>query len=212
MTTTVAAEKKDEKVEKRKALGRGLASLLPGPRVVASTEARGPSGGGGGADSGIHGSGDAGETKVPRFARDDKSSEATAAAATRAGAPAPHEASGGDETAEVITIQAQAITHHQMVTALAVELIEKNPYQTRYVFDEEMFAGAGGFDQGKRGGTAGGGASGGRGGTIHPGAGGAAAAGVEDGGEADDPGDCAKAFAAAGGGDDGAGERAAGGF
>jgi ParB family chromosome partitioning protein len=138
MTTTVAAEKKDEKVEKRKALGRGLASLLPGPRVVASTEARGPSGGAGGADSGIHGSGDAGETKVPRFARDDKSSEATAAAATRAGAPAPHEASGGDETAEVITIQAQAITHHQMVTALAVELIEKNPYQTRYVFDEEM--------------------------------------------------------------------------
>jgi len=51
MTTTVAAEKKDEKVEKRKALGRGLASLLPGPRVVASTEARGPSGGAGGADS-----------------------------------------------------------------------------------------------------------------------------------------------------------------
>lgn len=43
MTTTAAAEnlagrpaaeKKDEKVEKRKALGRGLASLLPGPRVV----------------------------------------------------------------------------------------------------------------------------------------------------------------------------------
>jgi ParB family chromosome partitioning protein len=30
------------------------------------------------------------------------------------------------------------MTHHQMVSALAVELIEKNPYQTRYVFDEEM--------------------------------------------------------------------------
>src|SRR5580693_318543 len=35
MTSTVAAEKKAEKVEKRRALGRGLASLLPGPRVVA---------------------------------------------------------------------------------------------------------------------------------------------------------------------------------
>jgi hypothetical protein len=43
MTTTSAAEnlagrtveKKDEKVEKRRALGRGLESLLPGPRVVA---------------------------------------------------------------------------------------------------------------------------------------------------------------------------------
>ena len=43
MTTTAAAEnlggravveKKDEKTEKRRALGRGLASLLPGPRVV----------------------------------------------------------------------------------------------------------------------------------------------------------------------------------
>jgi ParB family transcriptional regulator, chromosome partitioning protein len=137
MTTTVAAEKKDEKVEKRKALGRGLASLLPGPRVVASTEARVPSG-----EQTIppfiQGSGDAGETKVPRSARDEMSSEATAAAmeATGAGAPAPHEV--GDETAEVITIQAQAMTHHQMVSALAVELIEKNPYQTRYVFDEEM--------------------------------------------------------------------------
>jgi ParB family transcriptional regulator, chromosome partitioning protein len=136
MTTTVTAEKKDEKVEKRKALGRGLASLLPGPRVVASTEARVPSG-----EQTIppfiQGSGDAGETKVPRFARDEMSSEATAAA-SRAGAPAPHEASVGDEPAEVITIQAQAMTHHQMVSALAVELIEKNPYQTRYVFDEEM--------------------------------------------------------------------------
>ncbi|MFZ0417569.1 MAG: hypothetical protein WAM04_05660, partial [Candidatus Sulfotelmatobacter sp.] len=93
MTTTVAAEKKDEKVEKRKALGRGLASLLPGPRVVVSTEARVPSGGAGGAGGGIHSSGDAGETKVPRFARDDMSSEEAAAAASRAGAPAPHEAS-----------------------------------------------------------------------------------------------------------------------
>ena len=27
-------EKKEEKVEKRRALGRGLESLLPGPRVV----------------------------------------------------------------------------------------------------------------------------------------------------------------------------------
>src|SRR5271156_3040413 len=45
MTTTSAAEKlaghsagdkKGEKVEKRRALGRGLASLLPGPRVVSA--------------------------------------------------------------------------------------------------------------------------------------------------------------------------------
>jgi ParB family transcriptional regulator, chromosome partitioning protein len=44
MTTTGAAEKlaakPAEKVEKRRALGRGLESLLPGPRVVAGTGAR----------------------------------------------------------------------------------------------------------------------------------------------------------------------------
>jgi ParB family chromosome partitioning protein len=40
----------------------------------------------------------------------------------------------------VISIQAQAMVHHHMVAQLAVELIEKNPYQTRYVFDEEMLA------------------------------------------------------------------------
>jgi hypothetical protein len=51
MTNTAAAEnlagrageKKDEKVEKRRALGRGLESLLPGPRVVSSPESRVPS-------------------------------------------------------------------------------------------------------------------------------------------------------------------------
>ncbi|MGB8580615.1 MAG: hypothetical protein WCD47_07315, partial [Candidatus Sulfotelmatobacter sp.] len=42
MATTLA-EKKDEKVvEKRKALGRGLASLLPGPRAVTAPAPRVP--------------------------------------------------------------------------------------------------------------------------------------------------------------------------
>jgi ParB family transcriptional regulator, chromosome partitioning protein len=35
MANAAIVEKKDEKLEKRKALGRGLASLLPGPRAVA---------------------------------------------------------------------------------------------------------------------------------------------------------------------------------
>ena len=37
-----AIEKKEEKVEKRRALGRGLESLLPGPRVVVSPASRVP--------------------------------------------------------------------------------------------------------------------------------------------------------------------------
>jgi len=133
-----ASEKKEEKVEKRRALGRGLESLLPGPRVVKSTEYPVP----GTESSG--GGGSAGETKVPRFARDDKGvtgddgSVGTPASegmeATRAGAPAPHLPD------EVISIQAVAEDHivGNRVAHLRLEVIEKNPYQTRYVFDEEM--------------------------------------------------------------------------
>jgi hypothetical protein len=118
MTTTAAAEnlagrpvaeKKDEKVEKRKALGRGLASLLPGPRVVgasteyASTEYR----------SGAlpyTGGGDASETQVPRFARDDKTELPASAGWRQRGqeCAAPHEQLS-HEPSEVISIQAQAI-------------------------------------------------------------------------------------------------------
>jgi ParB family transcriptional regulator, chromosome partitioning protein len=117
MATTVA-EKKEEKVEKRRALGRGLASLLPGPRAVVNAEPRvATDGAGAAADR----NGDGGGTKVPRFARDDKS-EASGDAAAHETAPA------------AIPIQAQ----QHVVAMLDVELIEKNPYQTRYVFDEEM--------------------------------------------------------------------------
>jgi ParB family transcriptional regulator, chromosome partitioning protein len=98
------AEKKDEKVEKRRALGRGLESLLPGPRVVAPAREGGPGQIGG----------EGGETKVPRFARDDT--------------PAPQN--------EVISIHAQAISGSSVVN-LDVTLIDANPYQTRYMFEEE---------------------------------------------------------------------------
>ena len=63
--TTSAAENtagragEKDKVEKRRALGRGLESLLPGPRVVA-----------GGATAGT--SGAAGKPQVPPFVRNDK--------------------------------------------------------------------------------------------------------------------------------------------
>ena len=61
MANTVAAEKlagqaEKEKIEKRRALGRGLESLLPGPRVVS------PGQGGGAGD----------KQQVPHFVRNDK--------------------------------------------------------------------------------------------------------------------------------------------
>lgn len=94
--SAVVVEKKDEK---RKALGRGLASLLPGPRVVPSSE---PSSEPGGVPA------------VPAVAPE--------MAATRAGTPAPHETSSAQH----------------VVTNLSIESIDKNPYQTRAAFDEEM--------------------------------------------------------------------------
>jgi ParB family chromosome partitioning protein len=124
-----AIEKKDEKVEKRRALGRGLASLLPGPRVV------------------VQPGGDGGETKVPHFVRDDKGEErgdknnqdraGQSRAAVLSSAPDAVATLEPEETPEVISISAEAMPRNAVVS-LSVELIDKNPYQTRYVFDEEM--------------------------------------------------------------------------
>jgi ParB family chromosome partitioning protein len=156
MTTSAAenlagrvGEKKDEKVEKRRALGRGLESLLPGPRVVQSSAvSHQPSAIGAAsvaADVPAIGSGD-GETKVPRFARDDnrvarddsrgEQPGSEEIEASRTGVSDPH----GPASDEVISIQAVADDRilGNRVAHVAIELIEKNPYQTRYVFDEEM--------------------------------------------------------------------------
>jgi ParB family transcriptional regulator, chromosome partitioning protein len=170
MTTSAAekvgGEKKDEKVEKRRALGRGLASLLPGPRVVstASPQELKPESslssngtlrpGSGQASEAVpfanslpaEGGGGDGETKIPRFARNDnplgvrndKSEvESPASAeleASRTGVSDPH------EHGEVISISAvaDASVPGDSVAHLPLDSIDKNPYQTRYVFDEEM--------------------------------------------------------------------------
>jgi ParB family transcriptional regulator, chromosome partitioning protein len=143
-------------VEKRRALGRGLASLLPGPRVVVSPERDSSR-----ADSATAGSRDDGsEQQVPHFVRNDNASSNLPPSPTpssdnplssakpvltdnaasgemeaqRPGAPAPQLAD------EVISIQAVAEGRipANLVAHLHIELIDKNPYQTRYVFDEEM--------------------------------------------------------------------------
>src|ERR1035437_7125109 len=186
MTTGAAAENTagragdKEKVEKRRALGRGLESLLPGPRVVA--------GGAPGQSSGA-----AGKQQVPHFVRNDKTSlsdrpvsngaddkhrgeafsgviravaeDAVTESPRTAGAPAPHGtaelgsagqpgAAGPASTTpaftasdspaqpaadETITIYAQAESRMpgNLVVNLAIADIDKNPFQTRYVDDDE---------------------------------------------------------------------------
>jgi ParB family chromosome partitioning protein len=221
--TTSAAEnlaghsdKDKEKVEKRRALGRGLASLLPGPRVVPGMGASGQSGGAFGgqqippsgrndrasnvttttgaeapalkaahdAAPSAFASGQAlkgrSSTEVDTASAEEKPSAgtseisahaavpevgSTAAVETRAGARAPHEAyevaysdPPGDLAGRpasdprgfqppydstsadgTLTINAQAETRvpSNLVINLAIANINKNPFQTRYVDDDD---------------------------------------------------------------------------
>lgn len=123
-------EKKDEKAEKRKALGRGLASLLPGPRVVASLEPRAVSQESAAGSSAVQSGGHAGEKQVPHFVRNDKGQGDESSNHVEPAAVAETEAGQSGVSAPHI----DAPLHR--VTNLAVELIDKNPYQTRTIFDE----------------------------------------------------------------------------
>ena len=143
MTTTATAEKKDEKVEKRRALGRGLDSLLPGPRAVAAVAPPAASPVGPARTLSQSSPGGAAESAelVPieiQAVVDETSSAAELRSAGQPGAAVPTSASmlhGPD----VIEINAQAETRvpGNLVAQIRVEHIEKNPYQTRYLFDKD---------------------------------------------------------------------------
>jgi ParB family transcriptional regulator, chromosome partitioning protein len=169
-----AAEKKDEKVEKRRALGRGLDSLLPGPRVVSSTQYPVPS-----TQASPHVTKNAitpvpepvvSEVQQPAGSEELEMKQAgapalhspttplssltvpipqqdAAYAAGQPGAAVPTSASPEVEPefdeyrpGEVISIQAVAEERAQdsVISQLRISSIDKNPYQTRFVFDEDM--------------------------------------------------------------------------
>jgi ParB family transcriptional regulator, chromosome partitioning protein len=171
MTTAAAGnlagekDKDKEKMEKRRALGRGLASLLPGPRVVpqapAVASAAAP-------PSGRH-AGAAAATS-PAVAHAVPVSAAAAVIAPHASAPAaevpdyadvsaanpdlpeavvwpeekladptglpPYDSVAADGT---YTLQAAAETRipGNLVVNLAITDIDKNPFQTRYIADDD---------------------------------------------------------------------------
>ena len=116
MTTTAATEnavgsgeKAKEKVEKRRALGRGLESLLPGPRVVVGAAA--PA-----VPTSTHSP--VTDEPLPISSRPHES----AVAAT----PPPEEG---------VTIHAEAESRipGNLVVNLEISDIDRNPFQTRYV-------------------------------------------------------------------------------
>jgi ParB family chromosome partitioning protein len=154
------ASKDKEKAEKRRALGRGLESLLPGPRMVAGSAATAVDRRGTGSARGetpVHASGAAADHGVPHFVRDDMregvgpGSGATAVTASAAAAEVRGDsqaAAGHPETAvENETVWRTAVSApHQpasgmpsnMVSNIPLDHIDKNPYQTRYLFDQEL--------------------------------------------------------------------------
>ena len=171
MTTAAAGnlagekDKDKEKMEKRRALGRGLASLLPGPRVVAqapavASGAAPPSGGHAGAAA----------ATSPAVAHAAPASAAAVVIAPHASAPTaeiadyadvsaatpdlpeavvwpeekapdptglpPYDSAAADGT---YTLQAAAETRvpGNLVVNLAITDIDKNPFQTRYIADDD---------------------------------------------------------------------------
>jgi ParB family transcriptional regulator, chromosome partitioning protein len=167
MTTAAAGnlagekEKDKEKMEKRRALGRGLASLLPGPRVVpqapaVASAAAPPSGGhaGGAAvtspavahaaaavviaphpsapagDVADYGDVSAANPDLPEAVvwPEEKLADPT-------GLP-PYDSVAADGT---YTLQAAAETRipGNLVVNLAITDIDKNPFQTRYIADDD---------------------------------------------------------------------------
>jgi ParB family transcriptional regulator, chromosome partitioning protein len=119
------AEKSPEKMEKRRALGRGLESLLPGPRVVTGSAVRPVPVSGG--------------EKSPPFAKDAKDAAPGVIQAVAEDAsvdiaelrPVPPE-SGQDNSISIMA-QAESRVPGNLVIQLALTDIDKNPFQTRYV-------------------------------------------------------------------------------
>jgi ParB family chromosome partitioning protein len=157
LMTTSAAENtagrvaEKEKVEKRRALGRGLESLLPGPRVVAGTVVRTTaSPAGAGVDAGMRAAAPAPHTSAPHPAAGEALAGTIQAGAANApaaelrpagqpGAPVPTVDSSADPIPDdPVTIQPQADSRKpgNLVVNLAIADIDKNPFQTRYVEDD----------------------------------------------------------------------------
>ena len=124
-------EKVSEKLaEKRRALGRGLESLLPGPRVVPASPT------------------------LPQSTRKDgapassslsssASGFSSGAEGGRAGAPvAPPDLEGaaGETLDELQAVVSGRTADGETIFLLALDQIDPNPYQTRREFDQELLA------------------------------------------------------------------------
>ncbi|MFL6445810.1 MAG: ParB/RepB/Spo0J family partition protein [Candidatus Sulfotelmatobacter sp.] len=151
-----ATDKDKEKMDKRRALGRGLASLLPGPRVVPASPAVPVA-----AASGQYAAQPAGANPAsshPNVASEPNAAELRSAGQPMAAVPTyspavptlapdmpqavvwPEEPAHDSQAAEgTLTINAVAESRipGNLVVNLAIADIDKNPFQTRYVQDDD---------------------------------------------------------------------------
>ncbi len=153
MTNAAAGAEKD-RVEKRRALGRGLESLLPGPRVVPGTAV--------GSGTPAQGGGAAGKQQVPHFVRNDRPLPNDQVVPSDQGprtdqviptdhvgrpldgtipavgeGPYQDDAAGG--TIEISAMAAERAPSN-LVINLAIEEIDKNPFQRRHVANDASLA------------------------------------------------------------------------
>ncbi|HLM80239.1 MAG TPA: ParB/RepB/Spo0J family partition protein [Terriglobales bacterium] len=133
-------EKVSEKLaEKRRALGRGLESLLPGPRVVTASPTLPQSTRKDGAPT-------VASSQFPVLSSQEagsslsSSSSSSGAEGGRAGTPvAPPEALPGTLD-ELQAVASGRTADGETVFLLALDQIDPNPYQTRREFDQELLA------------------------------------------------------------------------
>jgi len=156
MTTAAAGnvagdkDKDKEKIEKRRALGRGLASLLPGPRVVPPTPGgsvlAGPPATHAPASGAPAGAGGQPGAAVSPFNPSTVKSQPGADAAAPASSPIPLDISAVAEEAatdaangpiELMAMADPSRVPGNLVINIAITDIDKNPFQTRYVDDGE---------------------------------------------------------------------------
>lgn len=127
----VNAVSPEKAAEKRKALGRGLESLLPSrPRVVAGTAVNPAPSPANVANN------TANSEAMPQIVKPQDGVEPQSTE-TADGAPAPHISSSSQQEGVVPEIQAQA-ARGRSVQEIPLELIDDNPYQTRVLFEDEM--------------------------------------------------------------------------
>jgi ParB family chromosome partitioning protein len=128
------AEKAHEKLaEKRRALGRGLESLLPGPRVV-TTAPNLPQ------NARKDGAPDAASSQFPVLSSQggDSSLSSSGGGGGRLAAPVAPQAATVPGTLEALQAVASGQTADgETVFLLEMDQIDQNPYQTRREFDQE---------------------------------------------------------------------------